>query len=111
VQSLIEVLGMDDPAMLADFYRDFLRTGESTVAEIQQAYQDGNSEAIGRLAHRLKSSARTVGAHALADCCLELEHAGRVADMAVIAPRIQAFPTLFAQVRSWITRYTQSIAE
>lgn len=110
VQSLIEVLGMDDPAMLADFYRDFLRTGESTVTEIQQAYQDGKSENIGRLAHRLKSSARTVGAHALADCCLALEQAGKTADMPVIDARMLAFPTLFFQVRAWVTRYSQSIA-
>ncbi|OYY61484.1 MAG: hypothetical protein B7Y50_04055, partial [Hydrogenophilales bacterium 28-61-11] len=110
VQSLIEVLGMDDPAMLADFYRDFLRTGEPTVAEMQQAYQDGNSEDIGRLAHRLKSSARTVGAHALADCCLALEQAGKMADMSDIDTQMHAFPALFSEVRSWITRYSQSIA-
>jgi PAS domain S-box-containing protein len=108
VQSLVEVLGMDDPAMLADFYRDFLRSGESTVIEMQQAYQDHNSDEIGRLAHRLKSSARTVGAHALADCCLALEQAGKQADLPVIDTQMGAFPALFCQVRAWVDRYTQS---
>ncbi|MDP2028500.1 MAG: ATP-binding protein [Thiobacillus sp.] len=111
VQSLIEVLGMDDPAMLADFYRDFLRSGESTVTEMQQAYQDRKPDEIGRLAHRLKSSARTVGAHALADCCLALEQAGKQADLPVIDTQMGAFPALFCQVRTWIGCYTQSTPE
>ncbi|MHB1084653.1 MAG: ATP-binding protein [Thiobacillus sp.] len=108
IQSLIEVLGMDDPAMLADFYLDFLRTEAGTVEEIQQAYQMQKSEDIGRLAHRMKSSARTVGAHALADCCLELELAGKRADLSIIDTQMDEFPARFSEVRIWIDRYTQS---
>lgn len=108
VQSLIEVLGMDDPAMLADFYLDFLNTGEANASELQQAYDTQAYADLGKLAHRLKSSARTVGAHALADCCLALEHAGREGDTAIIDPQMQAFPGLFAQVKDWIEHYTQS---
>ena len=108
VQSLIEVLGMDDPAMLADFYLDFLTTGEANASELQQAYAAQEYASLGKLAHRLKSSARTVGAHALADCCLALEHAGREGDTTIIDSQMQAFPTLFAQVKDWIEHYTQS---
>lgn len=111
VQSLVEVLGMDDAAMLADFYRDFLRSGERTVDELQQAYQARDAGEIGRLAHRLKSSARTVGAHALADCCLALEQAGKQGDLPVIDTRMDAFPALFLQVRAWIDRYIQSTSD
>lgn len=111
VQSLVEVLGMDDAAMLADFYRDFLRSGERTVNELQQAYQARHAEEIGRLAHRLKSSARTVGAHALADCCLALEQAGKQGDLPAIDIQMDAFSALFLQVRAWIDRYIQSTSD
>lgn len=110
-QSLVEVLGTDDPVMLADFYLDFLRSGEQTLDEIQQAYLTHNTEDIGRLAHRLKSSARTVGAHPLADCCLALEQAGKQGDMSTVNAQMRLFPSLFSQVRTWITRFEQDGSE
>jgi len=109
VQSLIETLGTDDPTMLADFYLDFLRTEENTLVEIQQAYEVSNSGDIGRLAHRLKSSARAVGAHTLADCCLALEEAGKQADTPAIDALMRLFPELFSQVRTWIARFEQAL--
>ncbi|WP_310448049.1 ATP-binding protein [Thiobacillus sp.] len=110
-RTLIEMLGMDDPAMLADFYMDFLRTGERTLAEMQQAHLDLRSDEIGRLAHRLKSAARTVGAHALADCCQALEQAGKQADASAIDVQMGHFPELFSQVGAWINRFNQTLAE
>ncbi len=108
VQSLIEVLGMDDFAMLADFYLDFLNIGEANAIELQQAYQEQHHDAVGKLAHRLKSSARTVGAHALADCCMSLEQAGRERDTETIDALMQGFPALFHEVKAWILHYTES---
>jgi HPt (histidine-containing phosphotransfer) domain-containing protein len=47
---------------------------------------------VGALAHKLKSSARSVGALALGELCAELEQAGRLADaesVAVLLPRFE----------------------
>ncbi|MDH5325968.1 MAG: PAS domain S-box protein [Gammaproteobacteria bacterium] len=109
--ALIEVLGMDDPALLADFYVDFVRTSDVTINELLDAHTRHNAEDVGGLAHRLKSSARSVGANLLADCCLALEMAGKATDWPVIETEILKLPQLYSEVKNWIQSYlTQSNA-
>ncbi|MET0100185.1 MAG: PAS domain S-box protein [Sedimenticola sp.] len=100
--SLIEVLGSGDPAVLAEFYLDFIRNGANAVADIQESYASRQAEQVGRCAHRLKSSARTVGAHVLADCCLVLEQAGKAGDWKAIDDRMRDLPGNFRAVREWV---------
>jgi len=109
--ALKEVLGIDDQAMLLDFYSDFLRTGEDSVSSLRAAYDNRQSGEVGALAHRLKSSARMVGAHALADCCLVLEKAGKSDDWPVIDENITALPNYFDGVKSWIKDFSDHLSE
>jgi HPt (histidine-containing phosphotransfer) domain-containing protein len=60
---------------------------------------------IGTLAHRLKSSARSVGANALADCCLVLEQSGKAGDWVGIDRQMAELPGLFASVKACIQDY------
>lgn len=69
-------MGTDDKALLAEFFTDFLRHGANTLSEIEQAVAAQDASQVGALAHRLKSSARMVGAIGLADVCVLLESAG-----------------------------------
>jgi HPt (histidine-containing phosphotransfer) domain-containing protein len=75
-QALGGYMGTDDKALLAEFFTEFLRHSTSTLAEIAQAVVAKDAPQAGALAHRLKSSARMVGANVLADTCLRLERAG-----------------------------------
>lgn len=100
--ALKEILGIDDEEMLADFYADFIRTGEETLDEVQQAYQAHLPAEVGALGHRLKSSARTIGANALADCCLGLEEAGKSNDWETIETLMRQMPQLFQAVQAWV---------
>ena len=99
---LKEILGSDDAEMLADFYADFLRGGEDTLNEIQQAYTAQDATELGGLGHRLKSSARTIGANALADCCFELEQAGKHGHWDAIEELVSTLPRHFAAVQAWV---------
>ncbi len=101
-RALGELLGTQDPLMLADFYDDFVQTGSETADSIQGAYAASDIAELGRLAHKLKSSARTVGANALADSCLVLEEAAKASHFEVVAQEIGRFSVLFEQVREWI---------
>jgi CheY-like chemotaxis protein len=73
-----KALGMlvgDDPALLADFRQRFVLSAISTMDEMRTAAQIGEFKALSNLAHRLKSSARAVGAVSLGTCCERIERA------------------------------------
>ena len=109
--ALKEVLGIEDQSLLLDFYTDFLRTGEESVKAVRAAYSSRQSDEVGALAHRLKSSARAVGAHALADCCLALEQAGKSGDWPIIDKQIGALPSHFGDVQKWIGDFSAHLSE
>jgi signal transduction histidine kinase/CheY-like chemotaxis protein/HPt (histidine-containing phosphotransfer) domain-containing protein len=66
----------DDPVILQELMNDFIPPAEKTVEEIQAAFNSHSHVLIGELSHKMKSSARTIGAISLANLCEELEVAG-----------------------------------
>ena len=102
---LPKLLGTGDPKTVAGFYASFLSSSEETVVEIGTAFASQNTMEIGQLAHKLKSSAKTVGALALSDCCLALEQAGKSGDMNGIGDRMEEFQSLYRSASDWIKTY------
>jgi CheY-like chemotaxis protein/HPt (histidine-containing phosphotransfer) domain-containing protein len=109
--ALTEVLGCEDKSLFADFYADFLHSGDESITAVCVAYNGKQSQEIGALAHRLKSAARTIGAHALADCCLALEQAGKAGDWPRIDEQMAQLPRHFINVKQWIGDFSAQIAE
>jgi HPt (histidine-containing phosphotransfer) domain-containing protein len=72
------------------------------VGEIVAAWKGRSAEAITRGAHKLKSSARSVGANALADLCGRLESAGKDGDWSVIDSDIASLEPLMSDVERFI---------
>jgi signal transduction histidine kinase/CheY-like chemotaxis protein/HPt (histidine-containing phosphotransfer) domain-containing protein len=62
-----------NPAKVKKFVHLFLQLADETVTEIKTAQQRHELEKINFIGHRMKSQARTVGAHRLGDLCQELE--------------------------------------
>src|SRR5579859_2667929 len=71
----------DDPDKVRKFSVKFLEAARETLAEMDAAHSGGNLAALGGLGHKLKSSARTVGATGFADLCQALESAAKGNDM------------------------------
>jgi CheY-like chemotaxis protein/HPt (histidine-containing phosphotransfer) domain-containing protein len=71
----------DDPVKVRKFALKFLETARITLDEMVAARSGGDIAALGALGHKLKSSARTVGATGFADLCQELEIAGKAEDL------------------------------
>jgi len=71
----------DDPDKVRKFSAKFLEAARETLAEMEAAHIGGNLAALGGLGHKLKSSARTVGATGFADLCQALESAAKGNDM------------------------------
>jgi two-component system sensor histidine kinase/response regulator len=79
----------------------FMKTTRETLREMTEAMNGGHFNAVGRLAHRLRSSAATVGAHRLALKCESLESSAGGADAeARVARRLSELHVLFAELEA-----------
>jgi PAS domain S-box-containing protein len=94
-----------DPAVVRAVLTDFLEATRSLGAELNAAAGAKDHRGIWMLAHKLKSSARAVGALALGDLCAELEEAGKAVDTAALKHRMMRFDSLLIEVDAQIRAY------
>jgi PAS domain S-box-containing protein len=69
---LEELIG-NDPTVLSELLQDFKKSAIEVAAQLQAAWQLGAIEQVGALGHKLKSSARTLGASTLGELCADIE--------------------------------------
>ena len=105
---LAQVLGYH-PDKIRKFAFKFLQTSEAGFSEMEQAAAAGDIQAVRDLGHRMKASARTVGAMGLGELCQQLENlpAGDPASEARAARALidQLWP-LLAQITEHIMNNT-----
>jgi len=89
--SVLEALVGNDPEIIREFLEEFRNTSLQTAAELQTACQLGQASQASALGHKLKSSARAVGAIPLGDLCAELEHAGNQNQVGQLASLLMPF--------------------
>lgn len=65
-------------------------------------WKERSAEAVKQAAHKLKSSARSIGATELADVCQSLETAGKEEDWELIDERVPKVDQLMEAVESYI---------
>ncbi len=75
--SVLENLIGNDPAVILEFLNDFRISAAQTALALKSACADGQVVKASEQAHKLKSSARAVGALALGELCAEIETAGQ----------------------------------
>ncbi len=73
---LTEYVGSDSEVQ-QQILKKFLQTARDTVSEINDAIAEDDLEQVGLLAHRIKSSARALGAEALVSLLQTMEQAGK----------------------------------
>lgn len=71
----------EDSAAQARLLKKFLVSARAQLDDMAAAEQGGDAAALGALGHKLKSSARAIGADPLADACATLEAQGKAGDM------------------------------
>lgn len=96
--ALAAIFGEDEQA-IQELLEEFLVSGEETMTALSEAYDNESAEQVKACGHKLKSAARTVGAHILADLCEALEAAGREKDWAKINALVPDAITALNQVR------------
>lgn len=76
VNILKELVG-DDQTTIDEILSDFLTSAARIASELQLACEATDCDQATRAAHKLKSSARSVGALRLGDLCQQIEQAGK----------------------------------
>jgi PAS domain S-box-containing protein len=103
--NVLKALVGDDEAMIREFLHDFRLGAVKIAAELRTACAAGQTAAAGALAHKLKSSARSVGALALGELCAEMEQAGKAGDTAALAVLLHKFEQELVSVKSFLEEY------
>lgn len=83
----------------------FIETAPETITAINDATINNNTADVCAQAHKLKSSARAIGANRLADLCQDLEQAGRADNLRTIRARVAELDILMHDVRDYADNY------
>jgi PAS domain S-box-containing protein len=100
--NVLKALVGDDPEIIADFLQDFHLSAIKIAAELTAACADGQAAQVSAAAHKLKSSARSVGALALGDLSGEIEQAGKADQVEVLATLLPRFEAEMAAVSKYL---------
>ena len=74
---ILKQLAEDDPTFLTTVINAFLPQLRSIPNELRNALAAEDLEALARQAHSLKGSASNLGAEAVRECCMRIEHTAR----------------------------------
>ncbi|MEJ1959773.1 MAG: Hpt domain-containing protein [Nitrosomonadales bacterium] len=99
----------DDDATIREFLHYFRLSAAKITIELRAACAAGQATAAGALAHKLKSSARSVGALALGELCAAMEQAGAMRDMAALAVLLPGFEREWADVEHFIEIFERTV--
>ena len=106
--SVLAALVGDDPATIRDFLVDFRHSARAIATELDAACVAGQAAQVGALAHKLKSSARAVGALALGELCAELEAAGKGSEVGAVQAIHPRFVAEMAAVEAALDLLTEA---
>ena len=96
--NVLKSLVGDDPAVIREFLQDFRISAAKIAAELEAACNGGQAVQAGALAHKLKSSARSIGALTLGELCAAMERTGKAGDMNALAGLLPEFEQEMAAV-------------
>ena len=102
--SVLKNLVGDDPKVVRKFLIDYRTVANRLAAELRAARAADDHRQIGALAHKLKSSSRSVGALALGDLCAELENACRSGIREGVAQGMAQFEAALRAVDAQLAR-------
>lgn len=97
INILRELVG-NNPEVVNNLLVDFCRVAIEYNVEIQTAWKLRSLEDVGAVAHKLKSSARTVGALELGDRCEQVEFAANHGELVNVESLLQLFDEAFKDV-------------
>jgi histidine phosphotransfer protein HptB len=96
LNQLLEVIGYDNDS-LVELMDSFLEDAPELLTGMTKGLESGDTQALTRSAHTLKSSARDLGLLELSDCCLQLEQIGKTGSLEGADNLVAQLQTLYQQ--------------
>jgi CheY-like chemotaxis protein/HPt (histidine-containing phosphotransfer) domain-containing protein len=90
------------PGKVREFLARYRTAAQRDRIDLHAACNAGNAKEAAAIAHKLKSSSRTVGALRLGELCAEIEQAGHAGDLAAVRQQLACFQTTIDEVSAKI---------
>ncbi|MBC3872429.1 response regulator [Undibacterium flavidum] len=103
--SVLANLVGNSPEKIGKFAKKFVDSVKAGLLEIRQLQTDKDLPGLSAIGHRLKSSARTVGAMQFGELCQELEKLKDGGSLEQADPIIERLHTIFQQVEDEVEAY------
>ena len=94
----------DDRSVVMEILREFLPAAEAVLA-MEQTLDRQDAGGIAAQTHKLKSSAKAVGAHRLSSCCFQAEMATKDGDWANLTRLVPDIREQYDLAEAFITTY------
>jgi PAS domain S-box-containing protein len=101
-ESALKSMFGDDPETFKEILVEFISPSRDIIKEIKDGWESRSAEAVQQAAHKLKSSARSIGANGLADLCQALETAGKKTEWETIDSETPKIDSLMNEVAEYI---------
>jgi HPt (histidine-containing phosphotransfer) domain-containing protein len=101
VSALAALVGTN-PQLIQEFLQEFALNAAGLAVELAAACEERQSRAAAGIAHKLKSSSRSVGALRLSEICAAIESAGNAGDLSVLIALLPGFQTEIALVDEYL---------
>ena len=98
-------------ALVRKFGLKFIEVANDTLAEMKEAQSKKDLAELGRLGHKLKSSARTIGASSFADLCEGLEKANTGNDWSDAESLLEKIPSLLEKITQQLENEFSEMSE
>lgn len=99
---VLEKLVGDDPETIKEMLQDYRVSLEKHASELRAAYQAQQPATVGSIAHKLKSSSRSVGALVLGELCAKIEQAGKRNDQQAVSELLPSFDAEIIKVETYL---------
>lgn len=103
--SVLRKIVGDDEATVRELLAFFRETAQRQRAEMHAACAEDNARQAAAVAHKLRSSSRSIGAEALASICAMIESAGTAGDLVAVLELMAAFDVEWHQEETAIDIY------
>jgi len=100
--SVLEALVGTDPQLIHEFLQEFAVSAARSAAGLAEACGKQRSKDAAEIAHKLKSSARSVGALRLGELCAAIEVAGTAGDLTVLTELLPSFEQEMSAVDGYL---------
>lgn len=97
----------DDTALIRKIGLKFIEVANATLSEMKAAHDNRDLHELGRLGHKLKSSARTIGALSFGDLCDALEMVDANNDWAAAETIVVQLPPLLDRITEQLHKELQ----